>query len=69
MASFVITRTVLKDIGIGSIVDNRWRIESYSHTGANAVAVQCDKSGNTTAPFTRVMLIHSDNDSVIEQNA
>ena len=69
MASFVITRTVLKDIGIGSIVDNRWRIESYSHTGANAVAVQCDKSGNTTAPFTRVMLIHSDNDSVIEQKA
>ena len=69
MASFVITRTVLKDIGIGSIVDNRWRIESYSHTGANAVAVQCDKSGNTTAPFTRVMLIHSTEPAIVEQRA
>jgi len=66
---FQFTRTSLRNIGIGSIVDNRWRIESYSHTGANAVAVQCDKSGKVTAPFTRVMLIHSDNDSVIEQKA
>ena len=66
---FQFTRTVLRNIGIGAIVDNKWRIESYSHTGANAVAIQCDKSGKITAPFTRVMLIHSDNDSVIEQKA
>ena len=66
---FQFTRTELRNIGIGAIVDNRWLIESYSHTGANAVAVHCDKSGKITAPFTRVMLIHSDNDSVIEQKA
>ena len=66
---FQFTRTSLRNIGIGSIVDNRWRIESYSHTGANAVAVQCDKSGNTTAPFTRVMLIHSIESPIVEQKA
>ena len=66
---FQLTQTKLLNIGIGAIVDNRWLIESYSHTGANAVAVHCDKSGKITAPFTRVMLIHSDNDSVIEQKA
>ena len=66
---FQFTRTSLRNIGIDSIVDNRWRIESYSHTGANAVAVQCDKSGNTTAPFTRVMLIHSTEPAIVEQNA
>ena len=66
---FQFTRTSLRNIGIGSIVDNRWRIESYSHTGANAVAVQCDKSGNTTAPFTRVMLLHSTEPAIVEQNA
>ena len=69
MASFVITRTVLKDIGIGTIVDGQWKVQSYSHTGTNAFAVGCDKAGRVMAPFTRVMLIHSDNDSVIEQKA
>lgn len=63
---FQFTRTVLRNIGIGAIVDNRWRIESYSHTGANAVAIQCDKSGKITAPFTRVMLIHSTKPAIIE---
>ena len=69
MASFVLTRTVLKDIGIGTIVDGQWNVQSYSHTGTNAFAVRCDKTGRVMAPFTRVMLIHSDNDSVIEQKA
>ena len=69
MASFVITRTVLKDIGIGTIVDGQWNVQSYSHTGTNAFAVQCDKSGKVTAPFTRVMLIHSTEPAIVEQNA
>ena len=66
---FQFTRTELRNIGIGAIVDNRWRIESYSHTGANAVAIQCDKSGKITAPFTRVMLIHSTEPAIVEQRA
>ena len=64
---FQFTRTVLRNIGIGAIVDNRWLIESYSHTGANAVAIQCDKSGKITAPFTRVMLIHSTKPVIVEK--
>ena len=66
---FQFTRTELRNIGIGAIVDNRWLIESYSHTGANAVAVHCDKSGKITAPFTRVMLIHSTEPAIVEQRA
>ncbi len=69
MASFVLTRTVLKDIGIGTIVDGQWNVQSYSHTGTNAFAVRCDKTGRVMAPFTRVLLIHSDNDPVVEQKA
>lgn len=53
------TRTVLKDIGIGAIVDDVWRIESYSHTGRNAIGVKCDSTGKPAAPFTRVVLIQS----------
>lgn len=69
MASFVLTRTVLKDIGIGTIVDGQWNVQSYSHTGTNAFAVRCDKTGRVMAPFTRVLLIHSGNDPVVEQKA
>ena len=64
---FQLTQTKLRNIGIGAIVDNRWLIESYSHTGANAVAIQCDKSGKITAPFTRVMLIHSTKPVIVEK--
>lgn len=69
MASFVLTRTVLKDIGIGAIVDGQWLVQSYSHTGTNAFAVKCDKAGKITAPFTRVLLIHTDNEPIVEKRA